>query len=160
VTDYLQRLIDRGKMQATFIERVIYPMYQAAQQDRWASQNATQGSNWEPLNSKQYATYKLKKFGKYPGAGKVLMIATGKLFGSVRGPGEDFSRFQKSSGGESASAGFEYHNKIITPSYMQIFTSLPYAKYPGVTRPFMTFKQDTLDEWVAKFRDWLDSGHE
>lgn len=151
VGKYLDALISRTGSKRTFIQRVIYPMYQDAQQQRWKSENRTEGTAWADINS-EYKFNKPRLFASYPGAGRLMMVATGKLFYSVRGPGRGFIA--------DSSEGISNHRKVIGDGYMEIYTTLPYAADAGSKRPFMTFSQDTIQEWVEKFRDWLDSGKE
>ena len=150
--------------------RVLYPMYQDAQRNRWMTENSSEGSKWKAITP-SYAAYKLRRYGggikykwvggrgtqetrwfdkkgnrrpwqesgtwpSYPGAGKLLMIATGDLQKSVIGPGKG-------------------HRKLITPRSMSIFTTIPYAADANKARPFMTFSPAFKAKMKQKIKEYV-----
>jgi hypothetical protein len=128
----LRAMIKRGKSTRTFLQLKAYPIYIKAQMKRWMTENTSQGTAWAPLNSK-YASYKLKKFGSNVGAGKKIMIATGRLYQSIIGAGDG-------------------HFKLITDSSMIVGTTLDYAKFAASKRPIMKFNKDMIAQLKA---DWI-----
>jgi hypothetical protein len=141
VTKSLQAKLDRTKLMSGFLNRVIYPMYQNAQRMRWASFNATEGSLWASLDSK-YAKRKLIKFASFPGGGRKMMIAKGRLFNSVTGD------------------SLEDHRKIITDNSIEVLTTVEYAGFVDEKRPFLKLSDKTLNEMKQAARDYLMAGKE
>lgn len=140
----LQATINRLKKVSAYADRVIWPKYQKEQIQRWQSENSSQGETWEPL-SPVYKKQKKKRFAAYPGAGNALMIATGRLAQGAQGQNP------------------AYFNKLITDKQFVVAVNtgaLPYAKYPGVKRPFMVFNQDTVNSWTKGLASYLMRGHE
>ena len=139
VKQNLEGMVQRGKSVSAYLSRVVWPKYQKAQNERWQTENSSQGDHWVPLNV-QYARYKKKKFASYEGGGNKMMIATGKLSKGARG----------------VDAGYFY--KIISDSSFVIgmnLSSVPYAGYAGDARPYMEFSDDTLSDWKAGIRDYI-----
>lgn len=140
----LQAMVQRGKSVSSFLQRVIFPFYQQAQINRWQSEGSSEGLAWEPLNP-VYAKRKAKIFAAYPGAGRALMVATGKLAKGVQA--QDSSLYYK----------------LISDESMTISVNLgaiPYAPYPGVMRPYMTFSDDTTQSWKDMITKYLINGSE
>ena len=117
-------MIDRGQAMRSFLNRNIYRIYQNAQRERWETINNSQGREWKPLNE-VYAQRKKRLFASYEGGGSKMLIATGRLFKSVVGPGKG-------------------QRKIVTNKSLYIATSVPYAGFVDDVRTFTT--------WGAPFR--------
>jgi hypothetical protein len=134
IEDQLKAMLDRkGRMQA-YLNRNVYKQYQNARRTQWATQGASEGDRWEN-NPPKYADYKTRKFAAYPGGGRKVLIATGRLMQSVIGPGED-------------------HRKVATNEYIAINWTTPYAVAVGEARPYADLGRETMDEiydGLAKF---------
>lgn len=139
-TKKLQDMVNRANDPRAFLNRVIYPMYQNFQRERWMTENVSETGKWPPLNSK-YASYKLKAFGGFPGGGRKMMIATGKLFNSVVG-----------GDGGSAAQG---HNKIVTKNELKIFTTVEYAADANDFRPFAKFSRGSMRDVSKALKKYL-----
>jgi hypothetical protein len=138
----LQAMVDRGRSLSTYFNRALFPQYQQAQIERWETQGSSQGEEWAPL-TKPYATRKKKLFAAFPGAGNVLMVATGRLASGAQG--KDAANYVK----------------LITDSMIRVsvnLSTLPYAKYPGVMRPFMIFSQDQEYQWAYDATQYVMGG--
>lgn len=136
----LDKIVQRGRSMAAFLNRYIYPSYQMVQIKRWESENATEGSRWKPLEP-NYARRKRKRFAAYPGAGRAIMVATGKLAFSAQGRKNGL--------------------KIVTDNSMTVgidVGEVPYAIYPGKDRPFMVFSRKTLQDWSDRIYRYMMTG--
>jgi len=111
---WMQNVVKRAEKGTAFLNRVVYPIYQNFQRERWVTQN---WGKWPALNPK-YARQKLRRFASYPGGGRHMMIATGRLVTSVTGEKK------------------RDHRKIVTNRRLIVGTTVPYAKYPDETREF------------------------
>lgn len=142
----VRKTLDRNEAQATlsaglqtFFQRTLYPFYKRKQEERWISQNSTEGQTWTQLslgylNRKQKLLQKDQ--GKYPG-GKKILVLTGTLFDSVVGRDKRF------------------HRKLVTPNRFQIATAVPYAKYVNEKREFVGFGDKTNEEIRTMMSDYL-----
>jgi diphthamide synthase subunit DPH2 len=126
-----------GNMAAVF-NRVLYPMYQRAQIERWDTENASEGQKWKRLNP-SYKKEKLRVFAAFPYAGRKMGVATGTLLPSVVGGGS--SRF---------------HRKMVTKRSMKIYTSVPYAAEFDKVRPFTTFGKKTQEKFRAAVKEFIE----
>lgn len=138
----LEGIIRRGKSVSAYLNRVLFPLYQQAQINRWQSQNSSQTGQWAELKP-SYVKIKAKKFASYPGAGQAIMVATGKL----------------AAGAQARDTALYY--KLITDQSFTISVNrgaIPYAQYPGVMRPYMSFNEDTILTWKAGIRDYICKG--
>lgn len=131
-------MASRAKDPTAYLKRVVLEDYRAAQIERWDTENASQGQKWKDLEP-GYAAYKLKKYSTYPYGGKKMLVGTGDLLKSVVGPGDGF-------------------NNLVSGKTFIVKTSVDYAPEVAITRPFMTFSKRTLDEWRAKYVEWLTGG--
>lgn len=142
VTKSLEEMIQRGKSVSAYLNRVLLRKFQKAQIERWKTENQSEKEKWQPLTP-AYKTYKLKKFASYPGGGRSLMIATGRL----------------ASGAQARDAAYFY--KIVSDSQFVIginTSALPYSVYPGEMRPYMEFSDETLQDWKAGIRSYICKG--
>lgn len=132
----------------------IYPLYQKLQTKRFETENASEGSRWEPLN-KAYAEQKLKRFKSYPGAGTKILVATGTLGGAVIGPGAPFG-------------GTDKHVALFKNYSMQISVAeggknlagkpFDYARQVAEKRPFMQFSEASLQLMKDELKKFIIGG--
>lgn len=134
----MEAILDRAIQPQGFINRVIYPMYQKAQIERWQTENESEGKRWKPLNP-DYREAKKRIYREYPYAGTRMLIATGTLFKSVVGTMASF------------------HRKIVTMDGLVVMTTVPYAQDVADARPFMEFspRSKTVREMRQAYREWL-----
>lgn len=138
----LDGMISRGKSTSSYLNRNLLQQFKDAQNQRFQTLNSSQGSTWAPTTQK-YSNYKRKKFASYPGAGNALMVATGRLAAGAMG--QDASNYYKTVTDRSFTFGIN-------------LGTLPYAKYPGVRRPFMSFSDDTLVDWYTGIQQYITKG--
>lgn len=126
VTKKLEGLLDRSKSLSSYLNRNFYQQYKNLQRNRWMTENASEGQQWEPVTP-EYAQYKIKKYSGYPGGGQKLMIRTGVLAAAAQG---DYGSFKLT---EERSITVGIDDSII-----------PYAKYAAKKRPFMKFSDASI----------------
>ena len=129
----------------------IYPLYQSLQVERFMTENESEGDAWDDLTP-QYSAYKEKHYGKYPGGGRKLLIATSTLAGAVIGPGAPFE-------------GVDKHRAIFSPFSMRITVEesgnnaagkpFNYPKYVAERRPFMEFSEESFDQMRDALKKYL-----
>lgn len=143
ISNKLNGLIDRTKSSKTFLQLVLYPMYQNMQMARWMSENTSEGAKWASLTPR-YKAYKAIKFVNYPGSGTKMLIAKGRLFGSVVGP-------------KAKSLGFDTsdHRKLITNSKLKVQSATSYARHVAEKRPFMEFGQASKDQMKRALKAFI-----
>lgn len=123
----------------TFFRRALYPLYRIKMEQRWISQNASEGQTWKSVSEKwkeKKIALRNKDAAKYPGGDK-LMVFTSTLFKAVVGRDKT------------------YHRLAITPKEMKVSTTLPYAPYVNDVRPFTGFGDVTNDEIRTKLSRFL-----
>jgi hypothetical protein len=138
----LNEMIENGMNPASFLNRVVYPEYQRAQQKRWMSEGESQGSRWHPLNE-EYRWLKEYTMADMPGGGTKMMIATGRLIESVTGL----------SVGANPS-GIKDHRKAVSINTLVVGTSVEYAEYAAI-RPFMNFSPAWRKIIKQKYSDYM-----
>lgn len=116
IGEQIKKYLDRARLIDGYINRVIYPTYRRRQMKRYQTENASEGTRWAPLNP-SYAKRKLTKFASYPGQGRKMMIATGRMKDSVIGPGADHKKIGPSKG------------------RLEVYWTTPYAVYTEQVRP-------------------------
>lgn len=127
VENNLQGMLDRSKRMQAYLNRVVYKQYQNAQRQRWITEGASElGSKWKDLDPK-YKERKKKIFATYDGRGTKMLIATGRLYKSVIGPGAD-------------------HAKVVTDKRLEVLWTTPYSVYVDEERDFTTFSDKTMEE--------------
>ena len=126
IQDNLTAMLDRQHSMQAYLDRIVYRQYQNAQRERWMSEGASEGVPWDSLNP-AYASRKLIKFASYDGGGRKMLIATGRLFKSVIGPGED-------------------HQKVATNDELTVSWSTEYAPYVNQRRTFDLFSLPTMEK--------------
>lgn len=132
----LSGMLSRSGLVRGWLNRVGYPMVIQAQRMRWASEGATEGDSWKPLNP-SYAIQKLKRFKDFPGGGTKMLIATGRLVDSVTGDNT------------------AEHYKLVTDESLEVGTRVPYAKYVDEERDFHTLSVETEDNIRSSLKAYL-----
>lgn len=143
VTKSLNDMVKRGRNADAFLNRVIYPEYQNYQARRWMAA----GPGWKALNPK-YAMRKKSVYASAPGAGSKLLIATGRLVGSVIG---------RTSGIESlgSAQGFKEHRKVVGRSKLVVSTINEYAEHVDEIRDFSTFDAEFKKDLAKRFAKYM-----
>ena len=134
----LETMLDRGRAMQSFLDRNIYRIYQNAQRDRWMTENSSQSGNgqkWEPLDS-AYATRKRRIYASYEGGGTKMLVATGKLYKAVVGPGQG-------------------QRKIVTNSKLYISTTVPYAGHVDDARSFTSWSPAFRHKVMKAITDFI-----
>lgn len=126
ITKMLKGMRQREKALQSYLNRNVLEQYRNLQRRRWMTENASEGTPWSSLNP-DYARRKLRVFAAYPGAGTKKLVATGKLYQSVIGPGEGF-------------------RKIATPRSLYIATTVGYAKYVDEKRSITEWGDQSIAE--------------
>lgn len=131
-------MIEKADNPRTFIQNVIYPMYQKAQIERWNTENVSEGQQWKALNP-GYAKSKLRRFAAYPYSGTKVLVATGTLLKSVVG------------------SETRYHRKIVTNTGLLVSTTVEYARDVSDVRPFMKFdkKGQTYQSILKAYKGYI-----
>jgi len=142
-----QAMLDRANTMQSFLNRVIFKMYQDAQRLRWASEGGSEGYPWEQLNSK-YETWKKKKYQKYDGSGSKLMVATNALHQSA------IENAAKIATNENIT--ITVNSDVQNPETKKSVSN--YAKYAAHARPIMKFSQDTIDTFRDAIQTYIATG--
>lgn len=149
ISKFFGDMLDRTNLVTGWLNRVGYPMLLKAQQMRWQTEGASEGVNWAPLTSRNYKTYKLKRFADYPGGGRKTLIATGRLAYSMT----------LSSNLESNKSKDGDHYKLVQGNKLEMGTFVPYAKYQQqADRDMVTIGPDTEQALVDNLRDYIVKG--
>jgi hypothetical protein len=135
-TGPLKALLTRAASVRGWINRYAYPTVIEHQRMRWASEGATEGDSWKPLNAR-YERYKLKKFAGYPGAGRKMLIATNRL---VEGMTGDNPR---------------HHYKLVTEKRLEVGTTIEYAKYVNEMRNIVDLAPETIQDLRDNLKKYL-----
>ncbi len=139
IRESLKGMMSRTNTVASFLQRVIYPSYIKAQEQRWETENESQGATWTQIASASYLAWKRRKFASAPGGGEKLMVATSDtLFAATNRSGNSL--------------------KIITNDSFVVGiddTSIPYAKCAAEKRPIMLFSDDQKNEWKSQIARWI-----
>jgi hypothetical protein len=139
ITQSLNEMVSRGRSVSSYLNRVLVKKFQQHQLDRWASEGASEGEQWESIN-REYAKRKIKKFAGFPGGGTRMMVATGHL----------------SSGAQMKDNAYFF--KIVTDTSFQVninTSALAYAPFAALARPYMEFSDDTISDWKKGIRDYI-----
>ena len=135
ITDKLNGMIDRTKSMQSFLETYIYRMYQNAENERWLTENQSEGPQWDQVGD-NYAKWKRKKFAAYEGAGTKLLIATGTMYHAVVGPAQG-------------------QLKLVTNTKLYISTDVPYAGEVNKLRNFSRWSSDTYASFNRAIKDFI-----
>ena len=149
----LQMMVDKSRQTRAFLARIIYPMYQKAQAERWMTEGVSESDAWKPLSTKPffayweqgglrkyydggYVEYKRAKYSSFDGAGNVMLVATNRLRKSVTGPSKD-------------------HRMMVDDHSISVFTTVPYARYVDEKRSFTHFGLETRRKMIRAVRDYV-----
>lgn len=138
IEDQLNKMVQNANLVPGYLDRVVYKQYQVAQRKRWETENDdvfSEGGAWRALDP-VYEKYKRKKFSQYRGGGTKLLIATGRLFEGVIGPGSD-------------------HGRIVQENEIIVTTTVPYAKYVDEERTFSKFSPAFYSDLYSGLKDYL-----
>ncbi len=141
IGDYLKKMISRAGQVRGWLNRVAYPKIIKAQQMRWITEGASEGDGWAPINP-TYARYKLRKYADYPGAGRKLLIATGRLYQGMTGENR------------------ADHYKLATETTLEVGTTVSYAKYVNETRNIVELSPETVESLVSGLSEYIMTGKE
>ena len=132
-------MLSRASLVSGWLNRVGYPMLIESQRMRWASEGASEGRSWAPLNPK-YAIQKLKRYSSYPGGGRKLLIATGRLVAGVTGdqPAD--------------------HYKLVEEKRISVGTTIPYAKYVDEARSITVLSPQTRNNIATRLGEYIRTG--
>lgn len=137
ISKKLLSMLDKGQLASGWLNRVAYPMIIASHRVRWASEGASEGRSWPALNP-AYASRKLKRYADYPGGGRKMLIATGKLVASMTGDET------------------QNHYKLVIENRLEVGTTLGYAKYVDEKRPITILSSQTRANLSKSLNDYLD----
>lgn len=136
ISRQLNSMLSRSGLVRGWLNRVGYPLVIEAQRLRWASEGASEGESWEPLNPR-YATRKLKKWKAAPGGGRKMLIASGKLVDSVTGDNT------------------ADHYKLVENTKMEVGSLVLYAKWVNEKRNFVRLGPNTIKTLSDKLNQYL-----
>lgn len=139
----LKAMLSRAGMVAGFMQRVTFEELKLAQEQRWITENQSEGSAWTRLDP-TYASYKKKRWASSPGGGTKMMIASGTLVAAATGRGPGMI-------------------KLISDTSFVVSIDkgvVPYAEYAAETRPIMRFSDSTVNRWKKQIADYIFKGKE
>lgn len=135
ISKMLRGMRQRERAMQGYLNRNVLEQYRNIQRERWMTEGKSEGGvKWTRLNA-AYARRKRKIYAQYEGAGTKMLIATGKLFKSVIGPGEGF-------------------RKVVTPTRLYLATTVDYASYVNEARNFSTLGPESeheIKQGIAQF---------
>ena len=135
ISQVFKGMLQREKALQSYLNRNVLEQYRNIQRKRWMTENLSEsGIKWTRLNV-NYAKRKRKIYAAYEGSGTKMLIATGKLYKSVIGPGEGF-------------------RKIVTPRSLYLATTVEYAPHVNDARSFTEYSPASIREIrlsVARF---------
>lgn len=138
----LNSMMSRAGKMSGYLNAVVFPKYQQAQIQRWQTEGSSEDIPWPALNT-EYKKQKIKKFGSFPGGGQAMMIATGRLASGAMGRDST------------------YFTKFVTEGGIEVSmntSTLPYAAYPAVNRPYMRFSDATINDMISGMWNYLNGG--
>lgn len=138
-TKRIEDMINKGRSSRAFFAKYVRPAYQEAQRKRFATENTSEGPKWANL-SPNYAKHKLEKFKGFPGGGRKINIATGRLVDALLLKNKE-----------------DAHELIFETSYVIKF-GVPYAKYVNEVRPIVEFRKEFYDDLKKKCTQWMIGG--
>lgn len=167
---WVKKTLDPQNIQGALV-RGVYPLYQQFQTQRFQTENASEGSTWDPLDFK-YAQYKLKRYGggakratkkdprtqwqSWPGGGSKTLIGTGTLAGAIVGP---------SQGNPFSSQGIGAHQALFTSTSMTININTSglnaegkkfvYPPFVNQKRPIMKFSTDHIQQMKSVLAQFM-----
>lgn len=138
ISEHFKEMASRARLTQGWLNRVAYPRLIKAQRMRWQTEGASEDEKWEPLNP-EYRRSKLKRFADYPGGGRKLLIATGRLIDSMTGENSD-------------------HWKLVTPTLLEVGTIVPYAGYVDEARDITSLSDQTVEEIADGLAEYITEG--
>lgn len=132
----LTGMINRGNLVQGWLNRVAYPTLVGVQRTRWQTEGSSQGKTWMPLNA-NYARSKLRRYRDYPGSGRKMLIATGKLVDSMTGDNQ------------------ENHYKLVTSRTLEMGSTLDYAKWVDQIRDITELNDETIEDLSERLGEYL-----
>ncbi|HCW05857.1 MAG TPA: hypothetical protein DGG95_00635 [Cytophagales bacterium] len=137
ITEKLNEMLKATEYFEQYVVKRFQPMFQVVQQKRWQTENASEGSQWEPLNQ-WYALWKKEAYFDQFGHGEKMMIATGKLYKALTldDDSRDWSR-------------------IINKTTVVYNFDIEYAKSAGEIRPILEFSKRTIERFKSDFKEHL-----
>lgn len=135
-TQRLEDMVSKGKDSRSFIKKHLKPFYIDAQRERFDSENVSQGSQWEALSPK-YAKYKLKKYATFPGGGRKINVATGRLYRTLT--------FQEDNA----------INEMTDDRTWIVIFDVPYGKFVNEARPVLKFNNSFTSQIREKFIEYM-----
>lgn len=129
-------MIYQGRDPRAFMVKYVREAYIDAQNKRFMTKNTSQGEKWAALNP-IYAEYKLKKFKDFPGGGRKINVATGRLFNALILEGKG-----------------DYSEMVFAESYVIAFKP-EYAKYVDEVRPIVQFRKEFYADLRKKAIKWM-----
>jgi hypothetical protein len=136
IRDRLSGMLNRAGLVRGWLNRVAYPKIIAAQRRRWITEGGSEGQVWAPLNP-MYATRKLRKFADYPGGGRKMLIATGRLVDGMTGDNT------------------ADHYKMVTDRTLETGTTIDYARYVSEKRNIVDLSEETKQDLIEGLSKYL-----
>lgn len=143
VTAKLDLMIERGRSVRAFWMRKVLPRYVAAQKSRFITENESQTGRWLAINT-AYAKYKTVKYKSFPGGGRKLLIATGRMMQALILDNKNDIGVVATD--ESLVIALKTQDKF------------EYPKFVAMMRPIMSFTNDFKKEIKADLITYLKGG--
>jgi hypothetical protein len=137
ISDWAKRVLNRsqGSGIRAWLNRYAYPEILNVQLQRWQTEGASEGVQWESLNP-DYARSKLKRFANYPGGGRKMLIATGRLYESMTGRSTE-------------------SRKLVEENRITLASTVPYGGYVDDKRDITTLRDDTVERFADELLKYL-----
>lgn len=135
----LKGLVERGGRDEALISFLNVPVtnaYKEIQRRRWETENVSEGQQWSLLKDARYKKWKSVTYGSDPTTGRPLLVASGRLKGSIIGTSREFK-------------------KVATRKGLTITTSVPYAAGVDQLRSFTTYSRETREGLRKMVRDFM-----
>lgn len=123
----MKEITQLSRSAQAFLDRSIYPTYQRAQEQRWMTENRSEGAQWKAVSdlyNRRKIKDRIRDRERYPG-GPRIGLHTGALSRSVIG------------------TDLRNHRKVISGNKITVATTLAYAGFFAEVRPFMAFGENT-----------------
>ncbi len=135
----LEGMIARGRSPSAFLNRNFLAMFKNAQRERFQTENSSQQGKWKALDP----LYVRRRRKAFPGSGNAILVRTGRM----------------AQGAQAIDSAYYYKTVSDDRFVLGInLGALPYATYPGRTRPFMSFTEETLTKWHQAIGDYIFRG--
>jgi hypothetical protein len=138
---FYENMLSRMSQVDAVLARDVFKIYQNLQIKRWTSVTSqaggvtSEGDQWDGLTD-TYITRKAKRFASYPGSGRKILIAEGKLFAAAMGTAPD-------------------GRVLVEKGTMTITASRPYAGFVNDLRPFMTFSDPSIETMKDRLKKYF-----